>query len=111
MARSFKSIIPAADDCLLSIEQLEDGIRFLGQADVDQDAFWDENIESFRQTVLFAMRETSDALRSPRITLRWSLELESQLEALARYIELADRYIARRSVSSEPIRPPLARIH
>lgn len=100
---------------LLSIEQLEEGLRLLGRGDTDQNAFWDENIEAFRQTVLFAIRETSDALLSPRIPLRWCLELESQLEALIQYIELADRYIARRSLSREgrvlALRPSRSRIH
>ena len=45
--------------------------------------------------MLFAIRETSDALLSPKIPLRWRIELESQLDALVRYIKLADRYIAR----------------
>ena len=68
----------------------------LGQGGIDQNAFWDENIEAFRQTVLLAIRETSDALLSPSISERWRLELDAQLEALVRYIELADRYITRR---------------
>ena len=85
----------------LSIEQLEEGLRLLGRGDVDQNAFWDENVEAFRQTVLFAIRETSDALLSPGIPRRWSAELETQLETLIQYIELADRYIARRFLNRE----------
>ena len=81
-----------------TIEQLEVGLRVLGEHDIDLGAFWDENIETFRQTVIFAIRETSDALMSPKIPLHWRIELESQLEDLVRYIEFADRYIARRSV-------------
>ena len=80
----------------LSIEQLELGLRLLGKGDIDQNAFWDENIEAFRQTVLFAIRDTSDALLLPAVPERWRLELERQLEQLVRYIELADRYITRR---------------
>ena len=80
----------------LSIEQLELGLRLLGQGDIEQNAFWDENIEAFRQTVLFAIRDTSDALLLPAVPERWRLELERQLEQLVRYIELADRYITRR---------------
>jgi hypothetical protein len=74
-------------------------------------AFWDENIAVFRQTVLFAISETSDALRTPMIPLDWRIELERQLEDLVRYIELADRYIARRSLSFERAwrQPSLAR--
>jgi len=62
----------------------------------DRGAFWDENIAAFRRTVLFAIRETSDALLSPTIPLRWKAELEAQLEELVQYIALADRYIAQR---------------
>jgi hypothetical protein len=80
----------------LSIEELEAGLRIMGEESTDLHSFWDEHIELFRKTVLFAIRDTSDALLSPRITLRWRVELESQLEDLVRYIELADRYIAKR---------------
>ena len=99
----------------LSIEELEEGLRLLGCGDVDQRAFWDKNIDAFRATVLFAIRETSDALLSPGIPIRWSTELEGQLEALVQYIELADRYIARRPVNREQavlaFRPPRSRVH
>ncbi len=99
----------------LSIEELEAGLRLLGDGDVDHTAFWDENIEAFRQTVLLAIRDTSDALLSPRMTLRWRIELEQELEALVQYIELADRYVARRSLNygpeaSEP-QPSHPRVH
>jgi len=98
MSRTNKPEVPMVGGPL-SIEELEEGLRLLGRGDIDQNAFWDANIDSFRQTVLFAIRETSDALLSPRIPARWCVELEGQLEALVQYIELADRYIARRSLS------------
>ena len=81
----------------LSIPQLETGLRLLGRGDCNHHAFWDEHVEAFRQTVLFAIRETSDALLSHSVPLQWRAELVSQLEELVDYIELADRYIARRS--------------
>lgn len=83
---------------VLSIEQLEAGLRVMDSGDSSLNAFWDDNVKDFRQTVLFAIRETSDALLSPKIPLRWQIELQSQLESLVRYIELADRYIARRAL-------------
>ena len=86
----------------LSIEELEAGLRTMSEESTDLHSFWDEHIELFRKTVLFAIRDTSDALLSPRITLRWRVELESQLEDLVRYIELADRYIAKRYSSEMP---------
>ena len=85
----------------LSIEELETGLRLLGRGDIDHNSFWDENIEAFRRTVLVAIRDTSDALLSPRITLHWRSQLERQLEALVQYIELADRYVAERSLTPE----------
>jgi hypothetical protein len=99
----------------LSIEQLEVGLRALDEDDRDRTAFWDENIHSFRRTVLFAIRDTSDALLSPTISLEWRIELEDQLEDLVQYIELADRYIARRFLSRAravpEFRPAGARLH
>jgi hypothetical protein len=99
----------------LSIEELETGLRLLGRGDIDHNCFWDKNIEAFRRTVLVAIRDTSDALLSPRITLRWRLRLERQLEALVQYIELADRYVAKRSLTPQPeaseLRSPPSRAH
>lgn len=77
----------------LSIEELEAGLLELDWANAEFSAFWDKNIYSFRYTVLFAIRETSDALLETKIPLRWRRELQSQLEELVRYINLADRYI------------------
>ena len=79
-----------------SIEQLEAGLRTLDSGDTNLKSFWDENIESFRQTVLLAIRETSDALLAPTLSLQWRLEFEGQLEQLVKHLELADRYLARR---------------
>ena len=80
----------------LSIEQLEAGLCFLN-AGVDRDRFWDANIAAFRQTALAAIRETSDALLSRRLPGRWRAELEGQVVALRRYVELADDYVAQRA--------------
>ena len=83
------------------MEELETGLRLLGRGHVDQNAFWDANIDAFRRTVLFAIRETSDALLAPQITLQWRNVLQTQLEALVQYIELADRYTERRLAKRE----------
>jgi len=99
----------------LSIEQLEVGLRILDADEVDVSAFWDENIYAFRQTVLFAILETSSLLLSPSISLEWRAELECQLDDLVQYIELADRYMDRRRITPESSgrRPPCwqPRIH
>ena len=106
MSRTTKFTARNPNARVLSIEQLEAGLRVMDSGDSNLNAFWDENVSDFRQTVLFAIRETSDALLSPRIPLRWQIELESQLEGLVRYIELADRYIARRSVIRQDLGGP-----
>jgi hypothetical protein len=90
--------LPAPDIEPLDIEQLEAGLRILNTVEVNLNAFWDENIASFRQTVLLSIRDTTDALLSPTITLYWRARFEHELEALIRYLELADLYIARRGL-------------
>ena len=99
----------------LDVEQLDIGLRILAAGSADVSAFWDENITAFRQTLLLAIRETSDALLSSTISLNWRIELESQLESLIQYVELADRYIAQRSLSFASsvtkLPVPMRRIH
>src|SRR3954447_18043171 len=75
----------------LSIEQLEAGLRALDDVKTNQDDFWEENLDAFRQTLLFAIRETSDALLAPRISAPWRVELERQLAELVSFMELTDR--------------------
>ena len=77
-----------------SIEELETGLRTLGRRDGDLKDFWDQNIDAFRQTILFAIHETSEALLSPNIALQSRVELEGQLEMLAQYLKLAVQYAA-----------------
>ena len=90
----------------LSIEELESGLRLLGNDHCDHD------IAGFRRTVLFAIRETSEALLSPAMSREWRLLLERQLETLVEYIELADRCLALRSLSREcESRPSSRRLH
>jgi hypothetical protein len=90
----------------LSLDDLETGVLKLRLGEVDHRSFWNENIEAFRQTVLVAIRETADALRSPGISPDWRNELEAQLESLVEYVELADRYAERRDFSR-----PAASVH
>ena len=85
----------------LSIEELETGLRNMDGDDVDLQAFWDKNVASFRQTILVAISDTSESLCATDIPLRWRATLEGQLEDLVRYLELANRYMERRSISFE----------
>jgi hypothetical protein len=97
----------------LTIEELETGLRNMDGDDVDLQAFWDKNIAPFRQTILLAIRETSESLCAADIPLPWRATLESQLEDLVRYLELANRYMERRSVSLERALKsyPSSRVH
>lgn len=96
----------------LSIEHLEAALRVMGEDETELSAFWDENIGPFRQTVLFAIRETSTALLSPKVPVSWRARLEHELEELVQYIELADRYIARRFSCGQEASPgPSPRVH
>jgi hypothetical protein len=96
----------------LSIEHLEAALRVMGEGETELSAFWDENIGPFRQTVLFAIQETSNALLSSKVPVGWRARLESELEELVQYIELADRYIARRVSRGQRASPaPSPRIH
>jgi hypothetical protein len=81
----------------LSIEQLEAGLSIMDDADVDRAAFLDSNIDAFRKTVIVAIRDTVDALRSPAITAGYRDELEGQIGALWGYVEIADEYVAQRA--------------
>jgi hypothetical protein len=99
MSQNKSPALPDVIPCGMNAEQLDVGLRILADDLVDVNAFWDDNITAFRQTLLSAIRETSDALLSPTISLSWRIELDSQLESLIQYVELADRYIERRSVS------------
>jgi hypothetical protein len=101
MAQISRCNTPSPRNGVLSLEQLEAGLRIMARSDFESRAFWDENVTAFRKTVLFAIRETSDALLASAIPLRCRVELESQLEALIQYIELANRYIACRSIDRE----------
>jgi hypothetical protein len=91
----------------LTIDQLEAGLLITDEESSDLHGFWDEHVASFRETVVVAIRETTDALFSPTITLRWRLELEDQLDDLIRYLQLADSYMAQRHVSCAPSRGPV----
>jgi hypothetical protein len=102
MTKRDKSRVPPGLEPL-SVEELETGLRIMIDDATDLGAFWDEHIAGFRQSVLLAIRETTDVLLSTTIPLRWRVELEAQLEGLIQYVELADRYIARRSVNPAPL--------
>ena len=85
----------------MTIEELEAGLRLLDRGDIDQVAFWRKNISAFRQTVLQAIRETSEALLALQMPRGCRAELECQVEALQSYLELADRQAAGRVSNSE----------
>ena len=78
----------------LTISELESGLRALDADDLDQLAFWEEHVAAFKQTVLVAIRDTSEALLAVQMPGEWRAELEGQLKALLSYLELTDRFVA-----------------
>jgi multidrug efflux system outer membrane protein len=52
-------------------------------------AFWDETVAQYRQTVLVAFQETSDALIAQQTLARSRTAFESQVAALERSLEIA----------------------
>ena len=79
----------------LTIEELEEGARLLERGEVDCGVFWQLNSSAFIQTLLIAMRETSDALSSEDLPLGWRDELESQLELLRRCFDASYGMVGR----------------
>ncbi len=53
-------------------------------------AFWDETVAQYRQTILVAFRETSDALVAQQTLVDRRTALERQVAALSKSVELAD---------------------
>jgi hypothetical protein len=98
-------------DAPLTVEELEDGLRLLDQGVIEADAFWDENLEAFRQAMLVAIRETSDLLFADQVPRPWRMELEVQLIALRRYVEIVDRYVAKRAGNWQGPVPSGARLN
>ena len=95
---------PKHNGCLapLDIDELEAGLRLMDKLGADRGAFWDSNVEAFRQTVLLAIRDTSNAVSSSTITDRWREDLSGQLAELLRLLEFADRHIAARECILKP---------
>lgn len=82
----------------MSADELEAGLRELNRAATNLDDFWDDNIVAFRQTVLAAICETSNALSIDDVPWAWAAELNSQLALLREYLALADRYLCSRTL-------------
>jgi hypothetical protein len=79
----------------LTVEQLEEGLRMLDRGEIEPNLFWDQNALTFRETVILSIRETSEALRSGTISAELRAELESQIEPLKFYLEMANSCVAR----------------
>jgi len=76
---------PAAT--LLTVEALEMG-------------FSDGHVEAFRETVIAAIRETSDLLRTEEMPARWRAQLDRQVRHMRHYVEIADLYLAKQNGSA-----------
>jgi hypothetical protein len=77
----------------MSIEELEAGLLIMKELGSDCGVFWDENAAAFRQTVLLAIRDTSNSLLSRTISAPWRDELDSQLQELLLLLEFTNRQI------------------
>jgi multidrug efflux system outer membrane protein len=68
----------------------------------ERKAFWDETIAQYRKTIVFAFRETSDALVAQDTLVAQRAALESQVRALRDSVDLAlQRYDGGRSTYFE----------
>ena len=70
----------------LTIDELEHGLLTLHGRETDRSDFWAANGPAFRETVLLAIRETSDALQLEHISSALREELEGQLAWLKVYL-------------------------
>jgi len=106
---------PSTRQGILSIEQLETGLRIMDRAGSNLQSFWDDHVVAFRQTVLLAINETTEAMLSSATPPKWRRQMATELDDLVQYLELANRYIARRALIGEPgasePRPPRSRLH
>ncbi|MBO9518509.1 MAG: efflux transporter outer membrane subunit [Porphyrobacter sp.] len=70
----------------------------------ERKAFWDEMVAQYRQTILVAFRETSDALVAQQTLVDRRTALEAQVAAMRQSVDLADvRYHAGRASYFEVI--------
>ncbi len=79
----------------LTVEQLAEGLRMLDRGEIEPNLFWDQNAVAFRETVILSIRETSEALQCGTISDDLRAELESQIEPLKFYLEMANSCVAR----------------
>jgi len=70
----------------------------------ERKAYWDETVAAYRQTILVAFRETSDALVAQQVLVDRRAALERQVGALRKSVELANiRYSGGRASYFEVI--------
>ena len=74
----------------LTIAELEAAVQM-----APTDDFWSDRLPAFRQTVIVAIRETSDALSSQTMAPRRRAELEDQLVVLRGLLIISDQLRAR----------------
>ena len=83
----------------LAIEELESRLSQLDHGEISSDIFWAENLAAFRDTLLFAINESSELLTG-RLAYRLRRELEDQIEALRGYMAIVDGHIAQRGAAA-----------
>lgn len=71
---------------VLTIGELEDGVRALHEVGTNREDFWAANGTAFHETLKAAFRETSEALEFEPMSSGLRAELESQLVWLTNYL-------------------------
>jgi hypothetical protein len=92
-----QSVAAYDNSAMLTVDELEAGLGLLDRGAIEQNEFWDRNITAFRRAVVSAIAETLKALESKDLSPAWQSELQCQLTALRRFVDLADRYVAVRT--------------
>ena len=83
----------------LAIEELESRLSQLDRGKISSDSFWAENLTAFRDTLLFAINESSEMLAG-KLPHRHRRELAGQIDALRRYMTIVDGHIAQRGAAA-----------
>ena len=83
----------------LAIEELESRLSQLDRGKISSNRFWTENLAAFRDTLLFAINESSEILAG-KLSHRQRREHEVQVKALRQYMAIVDGHRAQRGAAA-----------
>ncbi|MFL6733163.1 MAG: hypothetical protein ACJ8EY_00530 [Sphingomicrobium sp.] len=75
---------------------LENGVRILGGPERDARMFWANHLPDYRDSLMVAIADTSEALSSTRLSPRLRAEFGRQLPELRAYLDMVNRQLAGR---------------